>query len=88
MPTRLIPFEVPCTWKPDFVEYNTGQGNILKWPIQGNRLDPSNSSGVPSRASSLWRQGGRVRSDSVTDGNPPSNRQAANSLQPAGKSDT
>jgi hypothetical protein len=29
-----IPFEVPRTWKPDFVEYNTGQGNILKWPIK------------------------------------------------------
>jgi hypothetical protein len=29
-----IPFEVPRTWKPDFVEYNTGQGNILKWPIE------------------------------------------------------
>jgi hypothetical protein len=28
-----VPFEVPRNWKPDFVEYNTGEGNILKWPI-------------------------------------------------------
>jgi len=29
-----VPFEVPRNWKPDFVEYNTGTGNVLKWPIQ------------------------------------------------------
>jgi hypothetical protein len=29
-----VPFEIPRNWKPDFVEYNTGAGNILKWPIR------------------------------------------------------
>jgi hypothetical protein len=28
-----VPFQVPRKWRPDFVEYNTGDGNILKWPI-------------------------------------------------------
>jgi hypothetical protein len=29
-----VPFEVPRDWQPDFVEYNPGSGNILKWPIK------------------------------------------------------
>ncbi len=29
-----IPFQIPRKWQPDFVEYNTGEGKILKWPIR------------------------------------------------------
>ena len=29
-----VPFEIPRTAKPTFVEYNTGVGNVLKWPFK------------------------------------------------------
>jgi hypothetical protein len=29
-----VPFEVPRNYKPDFVEYNSGFGDVLKWPIK------------------------------------------------------
>jgi hypothetical protein len=29
-----VPFEVPRNWKPDYVEYNSGFGDVLKWPIK------------------------------------------------------
>jgi hypothetical protein len=29
-----VAFEVPRNWRPDFVEYNSGFGKVLKWPIK------------------------------------------------------
>jgi hypothetical protein len=30
-----VPFEVAKGAKPTFVEYNTGEGNVLTWPLKG-----------------------------------------------------
>ena len=56
-----IPFEVPRTWKPDFIEYNTGRAIFSSGPFKSNWLEPLRLQ-APSRASSLRRQGGRVPS--------------------------